>query len=59
MAEYIRLKVWRLSRRQFTDRKESVRIARLAKSTDDVDKVLRIIAPYSVSIPLGSPGVGL
>jgi len=58
LAEYIALKVWHLSRRQFADPREAVRIARLAKSKDDVDKVLRVIGRYSAPIPPGSPGVG-
>jgi len=32
LAEYIALKVWQLSRKQFADPREAVRIARLAQS---------------------------
>jgi len=53
LAEYIALKVWHLSRRQFADPREAVRIARLAKSKDDVDKVLGVIGRYSAPIPRG------
>jgi len=59
LAEYIALKVWHLSSRRFADPREAVRIARLAKSKDDVDKVLGTVGHYSAPILQGAPGVGL
>ena len=53
LAEYIALKVWQLSRRQFADPRAAVRIARLTKSKDDVDNVLGTANRHSVPIPLG------
>ncbi len=45
LASYIAGKVWALSRR-FPDPRQAVRVARLAKTKDEVDKLLEVMARY-------------
>jgi len=46
LASYIAGKVWALSR-SFPDPRQAVRVARLAKTKDEVDKLLEVMARYS------------
>jgi Holliday junction DNA helicase RuvB len=46
LASYIAEKVWALSR-SFPDPRQAVRVARLAKTKDEVDKLLEVMARYS------------
>jgi len=47
LAGYIAGKVWQLSKHQFADPREAVRIARLVKSREDVDRIIEVMNRYS------------
>jgi len=47
LAGYIAEKIWQLSRRQFADPRDAVRIARLVKTQEGVDRILDVMARYS------------
>jgi len=47
LADYVAEKVWRFSRREFADPREAVRLARLVKTTEDVDRILEVMSRYS------------
>lgn len=47
LASYIAEKVWQTAQRDFADPRESVRIARLCHSKDEVDKLVMLMLKYS------------
>jgi len=47
LADYVAEKVWRFSRREFADPREAVRLARLVKTREDVDRILEVMSRYS------------
>ena len=53
LANYIAERVWQASHLRFADPREPVRISRLARSKDDVEKVLKVMGRYSPPMPLG------
>jgi len=53
LAGYIAEKVWQLSQSRLADPREAVRIGRLAKTREEVDRVLEVIGRYSVPRPPG------
>jgi len=53
LADYIAGKVWQLSRSRLADPREAVRIGRLAKTREEVDRVLEVMGRYSAPRPPG------
>lgn len=47
LADYVAERVWRFSRRELADPREAVRLARLVKSKEDVDRILEVMSRYS------------